>query len=609
MFNITELDEIVCSQLSHHDMTQCIRVCKRWHAIVAPFLWRDLRVLDGWDKPSSSNGKMSPLASFCMVVLQDYLRQDQKKSRKIDYQSAADQPDQERFNFTLSTLTRFGPWVQHLPSPYRLLVLLQPPEDDPLWIQAVGGRGNGPTSLDLLRHLYKHCHFFQVPRLFFKDGEDMLLETISEFVIPRTESLHIWSEYDIQFRKLIRLLDHCSDALTTLVLDFPALSDGDENEGNVKPPQDTPKARKSRKHLSIKVVGRKLKSMGLLPWSRKPSDGKGDGDGDEDEDGDHVQQQSPDTSRSWKNLKLLGFKGCGDKTKSKEFWPWLWERCEQVEELELRKFCREYEAIVHGMESYMPNLSSIHFNVSTLKEEEIVRMLLCRRQGWKQVVVTSNVEFANVAGEALLKHCSTLEKVVSDSRYALSARQLIHILTWSPHLHTLHHSGQIDPRGPVMSGLSVNEFIDRDPATGLPKPWICEKTLRELNISIMSDWGELDAHSSNLRRDLQNEIYGRMGRLVKLEKLCLKDMELSMASGLDRLSGLKNLKELNISRMIGSIGVEEFQWMTENWPRWDTISGPSPKQSIQSAAVDWLKKERPEMAAKVVPWYNKNRYY
>ncbi|KAF9550576.1 hypothetical protein EC957_000250 [Mortierella hygrophila] len=69
-------------------------------------------------------------------------------------------------------------------------------------------------------------------------------------------------------------------------------------------------------------------------------------------------------------------------------------------------------------------------------------------------------------------------------------------------------------------------------------------------------------------------------------------LPLSLASGLDLMSDLKELRELNVEQMAHRIGLEEVQWMVTNWPRLNRIIGLNVKdESIK--AVEWLKNARP----------------
>ncbi|KAG0341642.1 hypothetical protein BG000_008454 [Podila horticola] len=50
-------------------------------------------------------------------------------------------------------------------------------------------------------------------------------------------------------------------------------------------------------------------------------------------------------------------------------------------------------------------------------------------------------------------------------------------------------------------------------------------------------------------------------------------LELSLASGLDRLAGLRNLRRIGVQEVDLSIGQEELDWMKEHWPRLESWMG------------------------------------
>ncbi|KAF9282392.1 hypothetical protein BGZ88_011058 [Linnemannia elongata] len=84
-------------------------------------------------------------------------------------------------------------------------------------------------------------------------------------------------------------------------------------------------------------------------------------------------------------------------------------------------------------------------------------------------------------------------------------------------------------------------------------------------------------------------------------------LELSLASGLDELAGLKELEELVVSQMAHRIGLAEVQWMVENWPRLRTINGlhyldrNREMYGDEFSAVDepehvrWIRENRPDI--------------
>ncbi|KAI8362232.1 hypothetical protein B0O80DRAFT_435341 [Mortierella sp. GBAus27b] len=380
MFEIPELDEMICQQLSRHDLAQCVRVDKKWHAIIAPYLWRDLTCLDHQAYPYSQQKR------FRRLVLEDNLHQrlyrDLQRTGHV-----VDHPVQGRPHPSISTLMKYGPLIRYLPAPDHLLTYFHPPTNTSQpQSSATSQDKHEPTPLELLRHLYQHCPSFLIPKFRFaleSQNPDGLIETIAEFVVPRACVLHAWSVNGIGSRRLMHLLGRPSDTLRMLSLDISIMYD-DGEFGNEKQVQE-------------------------------------------------------DASKPWMNIKQLSLKGCEDKSKSKAFWPWLWRRCGALEEIELGRIGGIVEILAEGILLHMPNLSRIYFNESRLKDEEIADILSGSRNRWKEVGATPRVEFKDAAGRALLRHCSTLESLAIWSPDGLSEEHMVCLLTFSPNLHTIRH--------------------------------------------------------------------------------------------------------------------------------------------------------------------------
>lgn len=50
-------------------------------------------------------------------------------------------------------------------------------------------------------------------------------------------------------------------------------------------------------------------------------------------------------------------------------------------------------------------------------------------------------------------------------------------------------------------------------------------------------------------------------------------LELSLEAGLTRLSELKELQYVNITKLAHQIGVRELEWINENWPNLRKLDG------------------------------------
>ncbi|KAF9342218.1 hypothetical protein BGX26_008044, partial [Mortierella sp. AD094] len=127
-------------------------------------------------------------------------------------------------------------------------------------------------------------------------------------------------------------------------------------------------------------------------------------------------------------------------------------------------------------------------------------------------------------------------------------------------------------------------------------------------------------------RQIQNQVYERLARLVNLETLwlghypeclCYKRrkvllerqrgcLEMSLESGLAKLEGLKALRELGVAYMETRIRPMDVRWMSEHWPSLRVICGmidgydsddDDEGECFNQEAVSWLEEHCPRILA------------
>ncbi|KAG0341621.1 hypothetical protein BG004_005970 [Podila humilis] len=93
--------------------------------------------------------------------------------------------------------------------------------------------------------------------------------------------------------------------------------------------------------------------------------------------------------------------------------------------------------------------------------------------------------------------------------------------------------------------------------------------------------------------DLENSIVKMTdGREISLDReFQLTCLEMTVESGLDLLAGLKELRELDITKMAHRIGVAELEWMQANWPRLEKLTGlfDTRYPLLQPGVLQWLR--------------------
>ncbi|KAK3811072.1 MAG: hypothetical protein J3Q66DRAFT_404458 [Benniella sp.] len=532
MLDLPELLDRVLQHLDRRNLTRCARVNKQWHALTIPHIWRDLTCLSMGDERREA---------FRKIVLGDYLQEKRYKKR----------PPQP------STLSKYGHLIRLLPSPADL--------ESALRSEAFAQRGIKPTAHDLLFHLFKHSSKAQVKslRYRFKDLESNKMKSILAFTLPRLRSLDIQVSLQgtqSEFIKFKNVLDQCSTTLENLKVDFAML------------------------HA--------------------------------DEAFNMDDEATENESICWTSLKELTLRHDPDTWDAGPVWSWMWKRCGQVEKLCVRKIDQSTPSFVQAMSVNMPNLKKImigeiytnrYRNLRDVMEDDVVAALLSgSRHGWKLIEMQSTAKPGQKSMDALAMHYLGLEEAHIHVNYCLSSHVVVQVLRSCPHLHTFIYANWSDGS----SVVDVKAFIDLDPNTGLLKPWLCEGSLKILEVKIAGiprpDWKGKRVVAEEYPgqgREIQSQVYDRLGRLTNLEMLGLGDgygtfrydcLEMSLESGLDKLSGLKSLFHLSIEKLAMKIGTQEVQWMVENWPKLRFIFGLD-VSGREYKAVRWLERNYPKI--------------
>ncbi|KAF9174455.1 hypothetical protein BGX20_011209 [Mortierella sp. AD010] len=132
MFDIPELDDMICLGLERRHLAQCSRVNKQWHRIVTPYLWRDV---------SSRYGDYQR-AAFRSMVLEDY-----------HFQNLLSQDPNGNMNPScrLPLLSKYSHLIRKIPLLHELMEYLQPPNKSITQpSQELGNaQDKGPTVHDL----------------------------------------------------------------------------------------------------------------------------------------------------------------------------------------------------------------------------------------------------------------------------------------------------------------------------------------------------------------------------------------------------------------------------------------------------------------------------
>ncbi|KAK3811111.1 MAG: hypothetical protein J3Q66DRAFT_351059, partial [Benniella sp.] len=547
--DITELDEMIVRQLDLTDLPRCARVSKKWYRTFVPFLWRDLSHL-----PYTNGGGFVKLAR---LVLEDYiLEQQHQNSLKATHGKQQQQQQQQQALSTIPPLpprrlAKYCQWIRLLPSAESLYTRLETLWcSHPLQEEITSDLVLAPTNGTLLHHLYKQCPNLQIDYWNFHTNfilREIIFKTVAEYIVPHTRHLHIGQllfSNELPAWKIKYLLSRCSGTLEELTL-----------EAKVE-------------HSETDTEYHQAESG---PWTRL------------------------------KRLNLVAHRG---DPYPKAFWKWLWSRCGEVEQLRVRDGTYIRQCLVEGILAHMPKLTRIHLEACS-SPEDAEALLYTSRQGWKEVVMERNGYQSRCTIRPLMNSV-TLERLVLDGVYGITDKEKVELLACCPNLREFTDINAARVHGETTQGFDARCFIDFDSEAEELRPWMCEASLRVLKIRIHGIprpdlKGEIDYLGYG--HEIQHQVYDRLARFTKLETLWLGGnydyratccLEMSLESGLDRIAGLKELKELNVSYMRTRIGKQEIKWMLEQWPKLSVIYGLIEKGRDMKAAK-WLRYNRPEI--------------
>ncbi|KAF9344207.1 hypothetical protein BGX26_004653 [Mortierella sp. AD094] len=541
--NIPELDHIVYLGLDQPDLARCARVCKVWNRAVIPYLWSNVELL----------GDNQKKAFLDNIVLEDYY-QSQQDQQPQEGEKDSGKSAQEQTPLSCSPLLKYGPFISMM-NLIDFVRYISSSSNYPRQ-QEISERFQEPDASSLLGHLFKRCPSIHLMSLILSqrdiDNEDFMTPTTT-CILPRVRSLVIGGHRGIcrlESSKLKFLLAQCSSELRSLTL-----------------------------------------GVNLIDTNIEMSD---------QEDAERLITALPVD-----NLSLLECTGCSGLS---TFSLWLWKRCGNVVRMEVAQIRRIVKSLAEAISTYMPNLQEIQFgrpdeDILDLPDQDIALLLSSPQKGWKVVEAKKTANFGKASCAALVKHCHTLESYYNAAT-RIKDDILVQVLSSSPNLHAMITIDNTHCRQPHFQKLEVKKFIDFDITTNSLKMWACEVSLRELRVMIVNiPRPDLGGRYTTIVEEylgqgqvMQNQVYERIARFVNLEVLWLGNdpsieiyrygyygtqsrehqcgcLEMSLESGLEKLAGLKSLRELNVSYMCQRIGPKEVEWMARHWPSLQRIYG------------------------------------
>ncbi|KAK5816989.1 hypothetical protein F5H01DRAFT_342172 [Linnemannia elongata] len=613
VFHIPELLDQLGSHLSRRDITNFCLVNKAWNAVFTPYLWRSVPMAT--PPYTGHNYTMDLLVRkwnrFLPLVVQDILYEQQQQQRHITSEV------ENNNNVSVPELSKYGRWIQTLYVDQKLLLIPYSPEPYQVIIMAPGHpaianatadtaaavqhhshrHNHNPnlTTAEILFHLFKRCPNLQTLQIHGQDklsAEYYFWKTVVTRGFPDSlRELHIILDASISLSKstiLALLLARCPLGLRKLTLDAYYRDYSGRNESSdVDTKED--------------VVRAPLPALTDLRF----------------ELGYRYPPSYVRFLRRCVNLESFYLRSY-DTT-----WAQALRSCsclERLTVLAMNKWALLYftSAITSGL---FLRLDGFHVLAESDPDSdlEVASVIRACHSGWRLLRLPY---IGSLSADALITHCSNLEELEICVADGVTSHQIRQILSFSPRLvkFIMHHRPD-GPNAVDRAFISATDFIDLNPTSDTLNPWACESTLKVFcaRIARIPRPGVTKVAREEYpgqRNDIQQRVYERLARFTNLERLALGHqsprgnrsswiidlppdeellgdynehadcLDMTLASGLGRLAGLKKIRKVCVMAMQTSIGIEELKWMGEHWPKLEAVHGLLRNRTW--IVTDWL---------------------
>ncbi|KAG0098940.1 hypothetical protein BGZ93_009823 [Podila epicladia] len=329
--------------------------------------------------------------------------------------------------------------------------------------------------------------------------------------------------------------------------------------------------------------------------------------------------------------------------------------CPELESLTMREYFWESQPqYIEALQRHCPVLQHLCVFLSDASDREIAATLRASRSGWKTLELSFAVGFGALSSQVIVQdHASTLTSLNIEGCGRFSSALLQRLLETAPNLRRLEAVSESSVSHTIDPSLEA-----RDVSAGVD--WVClglerfrlkirvprpevvvmERFVRTTGSSTAGSTttaggsGEVFDRMPQVSQEechiLHQEVYRQLSRLVHLRQLWLGNdsdqdysndrqyivqiaeeetkrliadsrfqadcLEMTRASGLETLSGLRELESVDISRMACFLELQDVQWMTQAWPQLKTLAGLRADEDLWNSENErWLTRERPDI--------------
>ncbi|KAG0197551.1 hypothetical protein BGX28_008987 [Mortierella sp. GBA30] len=298
-------------------------------------------------------------------------------------------------------------------------------------------------------------------------------------------------------------------------------------------------------------------------------------------------------------------------------------RCPRLESLILKNLKNvHYDSISTFLREFCPDLKKLQWDGNSDTKDDIIAQLLKSSNSWTAIKLPRLKNFGPKATEVLNDGIMALEVLSGGGCGKLFSAEFQALLCSAARLQSLN-----EHVGFARDSNVADVVLDARHILNSKSSWACSESLKYLRLVIDGiprvdvkccyngepftyPLPHIPAASDIPSIPIQESVYRQLGAMIHLRTLVLghpsdpsgrtahgrfsgrhsaamahrgheyqyQCLELSLRSGLGLLSGLKELRILDVSRMAHRIGVAELEWMHVSWPKLKTILGLNSKR-------------------------------
>ncbi|KAG0016864.1 hypothetical protein BGZ82_000919, partial [Podila clonocystis] len=639
MFDLPELDILICTQLDQQSLVQCTLVSKKWNRIASPFVWQDpclfsrrnedlfrgivledyfleqkkgrlryrkLRRLG--EKTPSIKIKVEKMRQGLVQLTEDWRQQQQKTylpginpweflrnlkheqelQRELDsypkkLQDLCDSilgpavEEEELPHFQKTLLARYGPSIVAIPNVYDLLEAFQSPS-------------TRKQIAETEKRQHRMPHITELKASTDPSEFELLRHLLSRCTNLRFPKVQLFKLHLGTPRLLDLIIEFIIPVTTHLAIDYEFT----EDETNIPLTTTTLKRVLSNATSTLQTLTIEIDCLML--------------------DEAHADSDIPGARDFKPNIRDLQLYKCGKSVDSIKFWDWLWKRCGKVEKLAVLDVLPPFvKSLARGIHAHMPNIEGLYLGRQTfknwihLRDPELELLLAAHTNTYKTVQCDVTARPGPLFAKALKRHHPTLEEFwvaasAGDDGY------LVDVLIHAPNLRTFMSLQDGDHPVVKFPEVSAKKFIDWDSDTQAYRPWACESTLLALSIKITG----VPTKAGDERKRQHGLLYDRVARMPGIRLLAFGQsvrivderrgiastglvqkecLAMTLDSGLEKLKPLVNLTALNLISMRHEVGLKDVKWMIKNWPKLKLLQG----LEIGGDAYKYVKKHQPHL--------------